>query len=239
MGAILRIGKRCARRGSHMLVSALSWWLLLAHTLAPEQERTPVVTAITDVRIVDVVLGRVTAPRTVLVSEDRVVAITKPRAAAIPPDAHRIDGRGRYLLPGLIDMHVHLFNLSSGRAPNDWAFPLFVAHGVTAVRDMRADAASLEQIRHWHEATERGDLIAPRILAAGIAVRGTSAQDARTHVDAAKASGATFIKVFSDVPVVHWHALLNQARGHKLPVYGHTPAGVRLLDAARHLLVRH
>ncbi len=45
---------------------------------------------------------------------------------------NRVDGRKRYLIPGLVDMHVHLFNNATRRPPNDWAFPLFVANGVTA-----------------------------------------------------------------------------------------------------------
>jgi hypothetical protein len=52
-----------------------------------------------------------------------------------PAPTQRIDGRGRFLTPGLVDMHVHLFNNASGRPPNDWAFAPFVANGVTAVRE--------------------------------------------------------------------------------------------------------
>jgi imidazolonepropionase-like amidohydrolase len=135
-------------------------------------------------------------------------------------------------MPGLVDMHVHLFNLSSHRPPNDWSFPLYVANGITAVREMRGDAASMTLVHRWQTALDDGELVAPRILAAGISVYGASPEDARRQVDAAAEAGADFIKVFSEVPASHWRAILAAAQAHSLPVVGHVPAGVPLLVAA-------
>jgi len=188
--------------------------------------------AITDVTVIDVEHGRSIGPRTVLVDGDRIVAIVAPRDARVPSNAQRVDGRGRFLMPGLVDMHVHMFNLSSKRPPNDWSFPLYVANGVTAVRDMRADAASIALANRWRKALDDGELVAPRILAVGVSVRGSSPEDAARQVDAADDAGADFIKVFSEVPASHWHAILAAARARSLPVAGHVPAGVSLLDAA-------
>src|SRR4029079_14602869 len=106
--------------------------------------------AITDVRIVDVERGHATRPRTVVVQGGRIVAIDPPGRARIPDGAQRIDGRGRFLAPGLVDIHVHLFNNASKRPPNDWAFPLFVAHGVTSVREMAARVEQLAQVAAWN-----------------------------------------------------------------------------------------
>jgi len=198
---------------------------------APARPRPSI--AITDVTIVDVEQGRLLGPRTVLVDDGRIVAIRMPRDAAIPASAQRVDGRGRFLMPGLVDMHVHLFNLSSRRPPNDWSFPMYVANGVLGVRDMRADAASMLLVGRWRKAVGDGELIAPRILADGIAVHGKSPGDATRQVDAAADAGAEFIKVFSDVPVSHWRAILTAAQSRSLPVVGHVPAGVPLLEAAK------
>lgn len=189
--------------------------------------------AITDVSVVDVGQGRSPGSRTVIVGDGRIVAIVAPSDAHVPADAQRVDGRGRFLIPGLVDMHVHLFNLSSHRPPNDWTFPLYVANGVTAVREMRADAASIAQVKRWRRALEDGELIGPRILAAGIAVDGTSPEEAAREVTAAAGAGADFIKVFSEVPESRWRAILDAARARRLPVVGHVPAGVALLDAAK------
>jgi len=209
---------------------ALLVWTSMA-SAAPLPARQTI--AITDVMIVDVEQGRVVGPRTVLVDAGRIASIEVPRNAVIPETARRVDGRGRFLMPGLVDMHVHLFNLSSHRPPNDWSFPMYVANGVLAIRDMRADAASIVLVNRWRAALAQGELVAPRVLVAGIAVHGTSPEDATRQVDAAADASAAFIKVFSDVPASHWRAILAEAQTRALPVVGHVPAGVPLLVAAK------
>jgi imidazolonepropionase-like amidohydrolase len=189
--------------------------------------------AITDVTIVDVEHGRSPAPRTVLIEAGRIAAIVAPADARIPADAERIDGRGKFLMPGLVDMHVHLFNTYSKRPPNDWAFPMFLANGVTGVREMSADAESLVIVRRWRSEFDEGRLLAPRILAAGIAVRGESPADAARAVDAAADAGADFIKMFSTVPAAHWRAILDAASRRGLPVAGHVPVEITLVEAAQ------
>lgn len=194
----------------------------------PARERI----AIVDVSVIDLVHDRPSRPRTVLIDDGRIVAVADPHMVQIPDGAHRVDGKGRFLIPGLVDMHVHLFNGYSRRPPNDWTFPLFVANGVTAVREMNADTAALAQVRQWRRELEDGERIAPRIVAAGVAVRGKSADDAALQVDAAAAAGADFIKVFSDIPPAHWLSVLDAAQRHALPIAGHVPAQVSLLTGA-------
>lgn len=220
------------RHAAMQFVSGIAALLLcIAATQArPLPERQTV--AITDVTIVDVAHDRPSAPRTVIVDNGRIVAIEPAHRAHIPARALRVAGRGRFLIPGLVDMHVHFFNLSSRRPPNDWGFPLYIANGVTAVREMRGDAASMALVAQWRKALDTGEFAVPRILAAGIAVYGESAPDAASAVDAAANAGADFIKVFSEVPVAHWRAILAAARARALPVAGHVPAGVTLLEAA-------
>ena len=205
---------------------------LLATTeplLAAERPDLPPI-AITSVTIVDLLANR--PGRTVVVANGRIDSIALDRDAVIPANAQRVDGRGRYLIPGLIDMHVHLFNLSSHRAPNDWTFALFVANGVTGVREMNANADALETVQQWRKEFAHGNLIGPRILAAGIAVQGESPQEAARDTDRAALAGADFIKVFSEVPAANWTVILDSARKHSLPVAGHVPAGVSVLAAA-------
>lgn len=210
-----------------LLVAAI--WTSATHARSlPERQSI----AITDVTIIDVEHGRSIGHRTVLVNAGRIAAIVPSRDARIPLGAQRVDGRGRFLIPGLVDMHVHLFNNATHRPPNDWAFPLFVANGVTGVREMRTDPTQISVVNHWRKELDDGTLIAPRILAAGVAVSGNSPEDATREVKAAADAGADFIKVFSDVPVLHWRAILDASRAVSLPVIGHVPAGVTLLDAA-------
>ncbi|MDR3385640.1 MAG: amidohydrolase family protein [Rudaea sp.] len=210
-------------------IAALFVWTAAAQARSlPERQAV----AITDVTVVDVTRGRSSGSRTVIANDGRIVAIDPVRDAHIPAQALRVDGRGRFLIPGLVDMHVHFFNLSSHRPPNDWSFPLYIANGVTAVREMRTDATAMTLVARWRKALDAGEIAMPRILAAGIAVYGKSPQDAARGVDAAADAGADFIKVFSEVPVSHWRAILAEAKARALPVAGHVPAGVTLLDAA-------
>ena len=189
--------------------------------------------AIVDVAVVDPAHARHLPSRTVLIEDGRIAAVGKSGATDVPSDAVRIDGRGRFLVPGLIDMHVHLFNNSSHRAPNEWAFPLFVANGVTGVREMMALPEQMTLIARWRTDVERGALVAPRVLAAGIPVLGNSEDEARADVRNAVHAGAAFIKVFSEVPAAQWRAIIDEARAQHSPVDGHVPAPVTLLDAAR------
>jgi imidazolonepropionase-like amidohydrolase len=221
--------------------NALSWLAIACAALivpraasawmTPESDTPAVV--ISNVTIVDVDNGRTTEPKTVVIKNGRIVSIGTSPATLAGKSVRQVDGRGRFLIPGLTDMHVHLFNLSSHRPPNDWSFGLYVANGVTGVRDMRADAASMQLVKGWRAAVDNGQLIAPHILAAGIAVYGASPESAAADVDAAANAGTDFIKVFSEVPTTHWRAILAEAKQRSLTVVGHVPATVSLLDAAR------
>lgn len=187
--------------------------------------------AIERVAVVDVVRGNLVPERTVLIAHGRIAAVGKPGAVAIPPGAARVDGRDRFLIPGLVDMHVHLFNNATHRPPNDWMFALFVANGVTGVREMAATPGDMRDVTRWREAVDGSALIAPHVLAAGVAVN--DASDVREQVREAAGSGADFIKVFSELPPSSWRAVLDEARLRHIPVAGHVPAAVAAVDAAQ------
>ena len=203
------------------------------------QEESPVESpnrpsiAIERVAVVDVVRGETVEPRTVMIVDRRIAAIGEPNAITIPPGTVRVEARGRYLMPGLVDMHVHLFNNASRRPPNDWAFPLFVANGVTGVREMRTEPAAMTEVERWRAKVASGELVAPRVLAAGVAVRGETVDAARRQMRDAKAAGADFIKVFSEIGEPQWRAIIDEARALRMPVSGHIPAEVSLLEAAK------
>lgn len=187
--------------------------------------------AITDVRIVDVEHGRAGAPRTVLVRDGRVVAVSE--ALRAEPDREVLDGSGAWLVPGYVDAHVHLFNNASRRAPNDWAFALFLAHGVTGVREMAALPADLAQVERWNAAIDARGLLAPRVLATALLSGGATREGIHARVEQSADSGAAFVKVFSDSGIERWRALRDAARTRSLRVVGHAPAATSLLDAVR------
>ncbi len=220
------------RRAVGSCIVAAAWWSWPVAADAAVEAARPTV-AITDVTVVDVEQGRTIGPRTVLIQDGRVVAIDAPTESHIPDGAQRVGGHGRFLIPGLVDMHVHLFNNATHRPPNTWTFPLFVANGVTAVREMAAIPASMPIVHAWRKAAEDGTLVAPRILAAGVVAYGPSPEEAARQVDAAADAGADFIKVFSDISAASWRAVIDASHRRSLPVMGHIPAGVSVLAAAQ------
>ncbi len=225
------------RRASILLVAAVTFasfgWPSFADSGLPPSEAIPrPALAIEDVWVVDVVGGGIIGPRTVLIVNGRIAAIEKPGVTALPSGTVRVAARGQYLIPGLVDMHVHLFNNASRRPPNEWAFPLLIANGITSVREMSTEPAAMALVNDWRKKVERGELLAPRVVAAGAAVHAESASAARTRVRESKAAGVDFLKVFSEVSEPVWRALLDEASTVQLPVCGHIPREVSLLEAA-------
>jgi imidazolonepropionase-like amidohydrolase len=199
--------------------------------------------ALVDVNVVDVSGGRVLHGQTVLIAGNRIVSVAEQSESLLPKAARVIDGSGLYLIPGLVDMHVHLFNNVSRRAPNTWAFPLFVANGVTAVREMWTEPTSMATVREWRRGVAEGTLVGPRVLAAGALVDGpgtwmtnmpeaATSAEGRRFVRMAAAAGADFIKVYALLRPDVYAAILDEARRATIPVDGHIPLQVAALSGA-------
>jgi imidazolonepropionase-like amidohydrolase len=168
--------------------------------------------------------------QTVVVNEGRIVAIGARGEIAVPDGARRVEGRSKFLLPGLIDMHAHLDSAA--------ALVLNVAAGVTRVRNMWGTPLTLR----WRAAVERGERLGPTILTAGPIVDGEppvwsgatvveTAAQARATVAAQKAAGYDFIKVYNNLSLVAYDALLQAAAAAGMPVDGHVPTHVPLAHA--------
>jgi len=114
--------------------------------------------AISDVTIIDATGAPAKPNMTVIITGDRITTIAKPGEVGIPKNAQVIDGTGKFLIPGLWDMHVH--TLFKGNL--ETFFPMFIANGVTGVRDMGGDLGLLKQIR---KDIIEGKLAGPRIIA--------------------------------------------------------------------------
>jgi imidazolonepropionase-like amidohydrolase len=194
--------------------------------------------AITHVTVVDVAAGVLVAGQNVIVRGGRIVAVGDTARVAVPAGATVVHGRGRFLIPGLWDMHVHaLFDAEVART----FLPRFVAEGVTGVRDM---GGKVEVMRAARFALLAGTLVGPRLVAAGRILDGPQPVDssvsiavgtpeqARAAVDSLANSGADFIKVYTLLPRAAYFAVLREAARLHLPVAGHVPADVTTLEAA-------
>ena len=179
---------------------------------------------------------------TVLVSEGRISAIVASEAAEIPAGATVIDGTGKFLIPGLWDMHVHVFEEESPER----RFSMLVANGVTGVRDMNGPLL-LEEIHALREQVERGEVLGPRFVAPGPLVDGpgrppsalgprvvsvATPEEARDTVRALAARGADFIKVYNRLTPELYEAILDEAKRIGISVAGHVPLTVSPIAAS-------
>lgn len=134
----------------------------------------PAELAITDVHVVDVVAGEVRRNQTVALREGEIVwvgpAESSEGAPWQDPETHLVRGEGRYLIPGLWDMHVHLRGGPDLVEANRALLPLYVANGVTTLRDAGGDLFS--HVLAWRDSTAAGTLLGPRIFSAGPKLEG-------------------------------------------------------------------
>ena len=218
------------------LVSAAT--ALLSSTVAAQRETPPATTALTGVTVVDVRAGRLVPYQTVVVVGNRITAVRPHNASAVPPGARVIDGRGKYVIPGLWDMHVH----SAAAATRE--FPVFVALGVTGVRNMHTTVdTALALVSGLKKVVSSGALLGPRLVANGPVIDGPqpvqrgavairNAESARRAVDSLVMGGADFIKVNIRLPRDAYFAIAEESKRRRIPLVGHVPLTVRAEEAA-------
>lgn len=199
----------------------------------------PVTIALTHVVVIDVAGGTELRDRTVIVRDRRIVAVDSSPRAVVPSDARVVDGSGRYLIPGLWDMHVHTF-YPDDIDPN---FPVFIANGVTGIRDLGNSVLSLARIHELRGEVDTGRRVGPRFIAAGPLVDGRPAswpnsviadtpERARVLVDSLSEAGSDFIKVYSRLQAGPYRAIVEESRRRGVPFAGHVPDAVSASEAS-------
>jgi imidazolonepropionase-like amidohydrolase len=197
-------------------------------------------TAFVGVNVVPMDGGPALAGQTVIVRDARVERIGPVAEMEVPSDAQVVYGRGRWLMPGLIDMHVHI------RAVD---LPAYVANGITTVRDL----AGLDSVLATVGRVERGELLGPRILASSQLLCGAgysnppftrpvaTVSEAAVAVEEQLARGATSIKVYEELTPAVYDAIVAAARAHGVLVAGHVSHhvgvahAIETLDSIEHL----
>jgi hypothetical protein len=188
---------------------------------------------IKQVNIIDVEKGKLIKNATVLISDSVITSITTGKSTFTADTV--IEGRNRYLMPGLWDMHGHIWN-------DSLFFPLLLANGVTGVRDM---FNFIQSIHRWRRDIASGKTIGPQIIAAGPVVDGPKPmwsgsvavkdpEHGRKAVDSLKNILHTdFIKVYSLLPRESYFAIAEEANKQHIPFAGHVPYYVSVAEAAR------
>jgi hypothetical protein len=197
----------------------LLFLLLLAATL----EARPI--AFTNVNVIPMMTDAVLRNQVVLVDNGKIIAVGKPEDVTIPADAQRIDGEGGYIVPGLIDLHVHVSQ------PDD--LPLYVANGVTTVLNLSGDPGVFAL---------RNAPIGPRFLSSGPQlVKVETADRARSIIEEESRAGYDAIKIYNDISLDALHTLIQEAHAHGMLAVGHIPRNLRWQDmlAARPDAIAH
>ena len=193
--------------------------------------------AITNVTVLD---GTGAPPRsneTVLIHGNRIVSIGASESVDVPADASMVDGQGKFLIPGLWDMHMH-FSLLGGPS----ILPVFTANGVTGVRDN----GSGDSVFVWQREIAEGRRMGPRIVSSGLAFVGYEtpenapggwAQGIVSLDDVGPAlrhrsETADFVKTQdSFMPRDRWSAIAAEATEYGMALAGHVPMSLTLEEA--------
>jgi imidazolonepropionase-like amidohydrolase len=212
------------RRGCFVLLL----WLAAARAAGAAE---PSVLALTHATVIDCT-GRPAQPDvTVVVSDGRITAMGRSGDLHPPTNAVVVDATGKYLIPGLWDMHVHWYD-------KDY-LPLFLANGVTGIRLMLGAPMHHE----WRREIEAGKLAGPRLFIASPIVDGPkpvwpgsitagSASEGRQAVLKVKQDGADFVKVYSVLPREAYFAIADETKKQGISFAGHVPIGVSVEEAS-------
>jgi imidazolonepropionase-like amidohydrolase len=192
---------------------------------------------ITDVNVVDVRTGEVRPDQVVVIERNRITTVGS-KGTRYPRNAPTVNAKGGYLIPGLWDMHVHLVFGDWFPLAQEISLPLFIANGITSVRDMGSE---LDTVQTFRNQIENGELLGPRILTSGPMLDGpkprfpsslaiATPDDGRRAVDELKRRGVDFIKLQSLIPADAVMAIADEARKQEMPFEGHVPDAVRAAD---------
>ena len=196
--------------------------------------------AIMHVTVVDVISGALQRDMNVVVQGDRIAEVEKAASAKIPTGALVVDGSGKFLIPGLWDMHVHTFFGTWVPGGRDVTLPLFVVNGITGVRDMGSE---LDLILQARDEIAQGKLLGPRMVVAGPMLDGPKTQfpasiaigtpeDGRRAVDMLVGRGVDFVKIQSYVPREAYFAIADECKKKGITFVGHVPDAIRGSEAS-------
>jgi imidazolonepropionase-like amidohydrolase len=196
--------------------------------------------AITHVTLIDATGAAPQADMTVFIADEQIAAIGASKSMSIPRSTRTVDGTGKFLMPGLVDIHAHLTGASEPSGSREFILPLMLANGITTVRDMGGYLESLVPLRRE---IETGKLVAARIFFAGPYLDGkppffqpslvvTNATEAAADIHSLTSQGVDFIKVQSNLSRDAYFAIADICRREHITFVGHVPDRVTAAEAS-------
>ena len=203
-------------------------------------------TLIINANVIDVEAGTVTPNQYIGIRGDSIVFVgdsnRDPKLGVSFDFAQDIDAAGAYAMPGLWDGHIHLRGGDSLQAENKALLPLFLAHGITSVRDAGGDLTAA--VLRWRDEAATGQLASPYIYTSGPKIDGPkprwggsleveSAQEIAAGIDSLEQLGVEYVKIYdSTLDEKVFYEIVRKAEARGLPVTGHMPMDADLLKAA-------
>lgn len=221
-------------------ISRLAAALLIAGAAAASLGAPGAPIAITHVTVIDTTGGPAQPDTTVLIDGPRIAQVGPSARVAVPKAAAVVDGSGKFLIPGLWDMHIHAFFGDWVPGGREVTLPLLLASGVTGARDMGSD---LEPILAARRDVARFALLGPRLVVSGpmldgpkspfpAALKIATPEDGRRAVAMLAGRGVDFIKIQSYVPREAYFAIADECRKRRIAFEGHVPDAVRAAEAS-------
>jgi imidazolonepropionase-like amidohydrolase len=200
----------------------------------------PATLAITHVTIIDATGAPPKPNSTILIDHDKISAVGPDSSTEIPSGAQVIDATGKYLIPGLADMHIHLMGAGEPTGSREFILPLLIANGITTVRDMGGDVAQLKKLK---KEIDSGDQPGPQIFFTGPYLDGNppyfqpsivvvTPAGADAAVRKLKSEGVDFIKVQSRLKPAAYFAIAEAAHKENIRFVGHVPDSISAAQAS-------
>lgn len=203
------------------------------------QDRPPDLLILTNVNVVDTRFGAIAANQTVVIKNGRISSIARHGLIPANRSTQIVNATGKYLIPGLWDMHVHSVRGSGLGWDEHVIYPLYVANGVTGIRDMSTDVVALKERRDLIVA---GELLGPHILMAGPSLNagksdehtiGVNAPDeGRSAVRELKRQGVDFVRILPGLSRENYLAIAEESQKQHLPLTGYPPESVTAMEAS-------
>ncbi len=207
---------------------------LVVNALGSCSSPDSVLLAIVHVTVID---GTGAAPQSdssVLIRGSRILAVGPAASVTIPRGAKTMDGTGKYLIPGLVDMHVHLTGAGEPQGSREFILPLLVANGITTVRDM---GGKVEYLKALRGEIDSGKRVGPQIFFTGPYLDGNppsfqpsivvqNAEEAAEAVRELSSEGVDFIKVQSRLDPEAYYAIARESQKQGIRFVGHVPDSI-------------
>ena len=220
--------------------SVLAAALVLASLAAMfrlDAQAPPKTLVVTHAAVIDVVSGGVRPDQTVVITGNRIQTLGKASEVKPPAGASVVDATGKFMIPGLWDAHVHT------RYEGIPFLNLFILNGITSVRDTAGPWSHLAKINQWKQEIASGELLGPRIYAAGPLLDGpksrwshgvivNSPEEGRRAVEEVKERGGQFIKVYDLLSRDSYFAIADESHKIGFEFAGHLPFAISPAEAS-------